>query len=232
MTILTFTVTPDRITISSDSAIADPVGTPMEGGGSADPGELALAFADPEHPVYPPPPTNYRRKIAVLPDRRRIVAGAGMVLPVVAAVGIIAMWGGGALEDELGELVAGLTKVAEIAPLGASSGMVVVGAWEPDRGAVACMLASGNGWRPQPLGLGHAYSPMPHPKIAGHDELVARIFAPPGDDVEALHLALARHQAEAASQGLYKAGPAIGGDLWLAEVDRDGARQRVIGHLG
>lgn len=231
MTILNLAITPDRITISSDSAVAQPLGTPLEGAASEDPAALALAFADPDHPVYPPAPTAFRRKIAVFPERRRIVAGAGQVLPVIVATGIVAMWGGGSIEDELGELVAGLTKLGEVAPAGASSGMVIVGAWEPDLGAVAYALASGTAWRPLQLGQGYAYSPVPHPSIEGYEDLAGRIMSPPGDDVADVLEALARNQAEAARRGLYRAGPAIGGPLWLAEVHAAGARQRVIGRI-
>lgn len=231
MTILNITVTADRVVISSDSAVAQPVGVPLEGETSEDPAALALAFADPDHPVFPPAPTSYRRKIAVLPERRRIVAGAGMVLPVIVATGILALWGGGSIEDELGELFAGLTKLGEVAPAGASSGMVVVGAWEPDLGAVAYALASGTGWRPLQLGIGHAAMPLPHSSISGYADLFRRFMAPPGDDVEQLHRDLADNQAAAARRGLYRAGPAIGGELWMGTVDRQGAHQRVIGRI-
>lgn len=231
MTILILSVTADRVVISSDSAVAQPLGVPLEGETSEDPAALALAFADPDRPVYPPAPTSYRRKIAVLGDRRRIVAGAGKVLPVVAAAGILAMSGGCRLEDELGKLVADLTKLSEVTPAGASAGLVVVATWEEGVGAVAYALASGNAWRPLRLGIGHAASPMPHPSIDGYPDLFDRFMAPPGDDVEQLHRDLALAQSEAARRGLYKAGPTIGGDLWMATVDRDGARQSVIGHV-
>lgn len=231
MTLMNLTITADRIAISSDTAIADPVGAPLEGAASTDPLELPKDFAEPSRPVFPPAIAMHRRKIAILPERRRIVAASGMALLTVFAAGFLALWGEGSIEQEVGELAAELSKLREILPSGAASGMVIVGAYEDDLGAAAFMLGSGEGWHPRRLRSGTASVPTPCPTLKGYGELYKRCAGPPGGDVESLHLALAQNQAEAARRGLYRTGPAIGGDLWLAEVDRDGARQGVIGRV-
>ncbi|MGD9509155.1 MAG: hypothetical protein AB7I59_05455 [Geminicoccaceae bacterium] len=232
MTILNITVTPELVAISADSAVAELVGPPLEGAATTDPAELPRDFADPASPCFPPIPECYRRKIAVLAEQRRIVAASGSALLTVVATGILALWGSGSLEDELGELVAGLRKLRELASPAAAAGMVIVAGYDDALGAAAFALGSGEDWAPRKLQPGTAAVPVPHPTLAGYADLYRRYVARPGTDVEGLHLALAQNQAEAARRGLYRAGPAIGGELWLAEVDAAGARQRVVWNLG
>ena len=232
MTAVNLTLTATRAWLSADSAMLLAASeAPDTDHWSADPSIVAAsAFADP--PVTPRHADWYACKVAAFPESRMLVAGTGAVLPVRTAMVATSFSQGTGYDVLVANLPLGLRHLTRAAPT-AAVGVVFLVGWSDEQGrCCAALLSSGNDWRPVSLQDGHCLSPMPHPDVEGYEDLWALHQAPAGQDVEKLHLAVAMNQTRAARAGWYRSAPAIGGDLTLGEVDRDGARSRVIGHLG
>ena len=132
-----------------------------------------------------------------------------------------------------------LDALAEMAPAiltalaGEASVTTILLGWSASWGrALGYAFAPRDGFKPQALTHGHAYTPSPIPGTPGYaavNEL--SLAAAEGWEVETFHKAFAACQMRAYRSGRYHPAFAAGGELHLAEVGRDGVTWRVVGKL-
>ena len=229
MTAVNLTVTPGRIWVSADSAVAAATladAERMQGICRSTNDPAVTEFAD--EPVEPRRADCFGRKIGMSSGKRLIVSGSGLSGPLRRLDLLAASPAIAGLDELHARAQSALQEFSREQP-NAAVGIAFIAGWSKLAGRCrAFALCSDQAWTPQELPTGHLFLPRPHPSLQGYRKLYERYERPVGQDVAELHLSAGRLQAEGAARGLYAARPCIAGELLLAQVDETGVRERVL----